>query len=99
MYPELLLPRTSNLYNILPEVPYTSEIIEIVAKKAKKEIPIHSIFLESTIIPEDRKKIFRKLEFQKFVEKGVIERKMARDVKVGVLLNEKEACKMITVVC
>ena len=82
------------IYNILPEVPYTSEIIDIVAAKAKKEIPIHSIFSESTIIPEDRKKIFQKYDFQKFIEKGVIERKMTKDLKVAVLLNEKEACVM-----
>ena len=82
------------IYNILPEVPYTSEIIDIVAAKAKKEIPIHSIFSESTIIPEDRKKIFQKHDFQKFIEKGVIERKMTKDLKVAVLLNEKEACVM-----
>ena len=82
------------IYNILPEVPYTSEIIDIVADKAKKEIPIHSIFSETTIIPEDRKKIFQKHDFQKFIEKGVIERKMTKDLKVAVLLNEKEACVM-----
>ena len=82
------------IYNILPEVPYTSEIIEVVVAKAKKEIPIHSIFSESTIIPEDRKRIFKKYDFQKFMENGIIERKMTKDVKVAVLLNEKEACVM-----
>jgi len=82
------------IYNILPEVPYTSEIIDIVETKAKKEIPIHSIFSETTIIPEDRKKIFKKHDFQKFIENGVIERKMTKDLKVAVLLNEKEACIM-----
>ena len=82
------------IYNILPEVPYTAEIIDIVASKAKKEIPIHSIFSESTIIPEDRKKIFQKLDFQKFIEKGVIERKMIKKLNVAILLNEKEGCVM-----
>jgi len=78
------------IYNILPEVPYSSEIIEIVAEKAKKHIPIHSIFSEDTVIPKDRKKNFEKYGFKEFIEQGIIERKMRKDVKIAVLLNEKE---------
>jgi len=79
------------IYNILPEVPYSSDIIEIVVDKAKKQIPIHSIFSEVTIIPKDRKKIFEKFGFQEFIKQGILERKMRKYVKIAVLLNEKEA--------
>ena len=82
------------IYNILPEVPYSPEIIEAVAEKATKKIPIRSIFSEDTIIPKDRKKNFEKYGFQDFIKKGILERKMQKDVKIAVLLNEKEAAVM-----
>jgi len=59
--------------------------------KQKKHIPIHSIFSEDTIIPNDRKKIFEKFGFQEFIKQGILERKMRKYVKIAVLLNEKEA--------
>jgi len=62
--------------------------------KQKKKFLYIPFFSETTIIPEDRKKIFKKHDFQKFIENGVIERKMTKDLKVAVLLNEKEACIM-----
>ena len=79
------------IYNILPEVPYSPDIIEIVVEKAKKQIPIHSIFSEDTIIPKERKKIYEKFGFQEFIEQGILERKMRKSVKIAILLNEKEA--------
>ena len=80
------------IFNILTEVPYSPDIIEVVGEKAKKDVKIRSIFSESVIIPDARKEIFEKLHFKKFVDKGIIERKMKKDVQVVVLLNEKEAC-------
>ena len=82
------------IFNILPEVPYNPEIIEAVASKAKKKIPIRSIFSEDTIIPKDRKKNFEKYGFDDFIKQGILERKMRKDVKTAVLLNEKEAAVM-----
>ena len=80
------------IHNILAEVPYSNEIIEVVVSQAKKNTKIRSIFSESVIIPEARKELFDKLGFKKFIQNGIIERKMRKDVKVVVLLNEKEAC-------
>jgi len=79
------------IYNILPEVPYFKEIIEIVEKKLKSEIPIRSIFSESTIVPEERKKIFENKNFQKFVKNGVLDRRMMKNISIVTLFNEKEA--------
>ena len=78
--------------NILSEVPYSKEIIEIVEKKLKSGIKINSIFSESTVIPEDRKEVFQKKNFQKFIIEGVLERKMTDQISIVTLLNEKEAC-------
>lgn len=80
------------LHNILSEVPYSKEIIDIVEKKLKSGIKINSIFSESTIIPEERKEIFKKKNFQKFIIEGKLERKMADNISIVTLLNEKEAC-------
>jgi len=79
------------IYNILTEIPYSSDIIEIVATKVKEDINIRSVFSEQVIVPKARKEAYEKLQFKKFIEKGIIERRMQNDVQVVVLLNEKEA--------
>ena len=80
------------IYNLLPEVPYSKEIIEVVESKLKSGITIKSIFSESTIVPEERKEIFQKKNFQKFIREGNLERKMTDKISIVTLLNEKEAC-------
>ena len=78
------------IYNILGEVPYSKDIIDVVESKLKSEISIKSIFFEDAIIPEDRKDTFQKKNFQKYIEKEILQRKMAKGFSVVVLLNEKE---------
>ncbi len=80
------------IYNILSEVPYSQDIIEVVAQKAEKGINIRSIFSESAIIPDERKKLFVKLGFQKLIDQEILQRKMLKDNNVILLLNEREAC-------
>lgn len=80
------------IFNLLPEVPYSKEIIETVESKLKSGITIKSIFSESTIVPEERKEIFQKKNFQKFIKEGNLERKMTNHISIVVLLNENEAC-------
>jgi predicted transcriptional regulator len=80
------------IFNILAEVPYSKEIIDIVEKKLKSGIKISSMFSESTVIPEERKEVFQKKNFQKFVIQGNLERKMTEHISIVTLLNEKEAC-------
>lgn len=80
------------VFNLLSEVPYSNEIIEIVENKLKSGISIKSIFSESTIVPEERKETFQKKNFQKFIKEGNLERKMINRISIVVLLNEKEAC-------
>ena len=80
------------IYNILTEIPYSPDIIETVAAKAKQDVNIRSVLSDQVIVPNARKEVYEKLQFKKFIEKGVIERRMQKDVQVVVLLNEKEAC-------
>ncbi len=83
---------TKYIYNILTEVPYSKDIIDIVEEKLNNKIKIHSIFSENTIIPEERKTIFKIKNFNKFIKDDLLVRKMIKQVSVVVLLNEKEAC-------
>ena len=80
--------------NILSEVHYSADLIEPIVDKVKKGIKLTSILSESAIIPKERKKILEKLGLKKLLETGRIERKMKKDVKVVLVLNEKEACIM-----
>lgn len=80
------------IFNILSEVPYSKEIIEIVERKLKSGIKINSIFSESTVIPEEREEVYKKKNFRKFIIDGILERKMAKKISIVTLLNEKEAC-------
>jgi predicted transcriptional regulator len=84
--------------NVLFEVPYTSDMIESLFKKVNGGKKLRSILSESAIIPKERKKIFEKLGFKKLVEEGKIERKMRKEVKTVIILNEKEACVMFPTV-
>lgn len=78
--------------NILYEVPYSSDIIDIVEKKLVNGIKIRSVFAENAIIPKERKKSFDQRDFKKFIQSNTLERKMMQRVNVVVLLNEKESC-------
>ncbi|MEX0764008.1 MAG: ArsR family transcriptional regulator [Nitrosopumilaceae archaeon] len=80
--------------NILSEVHYSVDLIEPIVNKVKKGVKLNSILSESAIIPKERKQILEKLGLKKLMETGSIERKMKKDVKVVVVLNEKEACVM-----
>ena len=79
------------IYNILSEVPYTNDIIDIITSKLEKDIKIQSIFSERAIIPESRKRIFQKKGFHEYVVKGTLERKIMKDVSILVLVTDKEA--------
>jgi predicted transcriptional regulator len=80
------------IYGILLEEPL--DLIEPIANKAKKGVKINSIFSESTIIPKGRKQMIDKFDFKTLTKNGLVERKMRKDVKIGVFLSENEACVM-----
>jgi predicted transcriptional regulator len=77
------------IYDILHEEPL--ELVKPIVSKAKNGVKINSIFTSTTVIPQGRKEMVNKAEIRKLIQDGMIERKM-NDVKVGVILNEKEAC-------
>ena len=80
------------IYNILTEVPYSKEIIDVVEEKLSKKIKIHSIFAENTIIPDERKEIFKIKNFSEFIKEDLLVRRMIDQVSIVVLMNEEESC-------
>ena len=79
------------IYNILSEVPYSGDIIEVISKQLKNDLHIRSVFSDKAIIQENRKKIFEEKDFQKYVKSGNLERKMKKNVTVVVLVTDKES--------
>jgi len=77
------------IYEILSEVPL--DVIEPLVKQIKKGTKFQYIFSESTVVPKGRKELLKKLGFNHLIEKGLIERKMAKNVHTMIVLNEKEA--------
>ena len=80
------------IYNILTEVPYSKEIIDVVEEKLTNKIKIHSIFAERAITPDDRKEIFKRKNFGRFIKEDLLIRKMIGNVSIVILMNEKESC-------
>ena len=78
------------VYGILVEEPL--ELIEPIVKKAKAGVKVKSVFSEAAHVPKNRKKILDKYGFDNLISSKQIERKMKKDVKTVVVLNEKEAC-------
>jgi len=78
------------VYNILSEL--SLDLIKLAIEKTKNNVKISNIFSESTIVPKGRKQLLEKVGFRKLLQDRKIERKMQKDVKVVVVLNEKEAC-------
>lgn len=84
------------IYNILFEVPYTPDLMELLVKKINSGVKIQSIFSESAVIPKERRQVFDKMGFKDLIQQGKIERKMQQDTKTIVILNEKEAGVMFS---
>lgn len=78
------------IYEILSEVPL--DLIEPLIKRLKKGVKLSYIFSESAVVPKGRKSLLKKLGFDKLVEKGIVERKMKKNVQTVLVLSEKEAC-------
>ncbi len=78
------------IYKISSEVPL--DLIEPLIKQIKKGILYNGVLLESAIVPKGRRQLLKKLGYDKLLAEGKAERKMKKDVKTVVVLNEKEAC-------
>jgi predicted transcriptional regulator len=78
------------IYEIFTEVPL--DLIEPLLERVKRGIVLNYIFSDVVIVPKGRKELLGKLGMKDLIEKGLVERKMKENVKIVVVLNEKEAC-------
>jgi len=78
------------IFNILSEVPYSKEIVDVISKKLENKVLIRSIFSANTIVPENRKKVFEEKGFQKYVTDGNLERRISKNIVIGLLVTDKE---------
>lgn len=78
------------IFEMLTEVPL--DLIEPLVKRIRDGVQFHYIFDEKAIVPEGRKKLLKNLEFEKLIEKKLVERRMIKGLQVVIVLNEKEAC-------
>jgi predicted transcriptional regulator len=78
------------IYEIFTEVPL--DLIEPLLARVKHGITLNYIFSDAVIVPKGRKELLNNLGMKELLDKGLVERKMKENVKVVVVLNEKEAC-------
>jgi predicted transcriptional regulator len=79
------------IHNILVEASYSSELMEIIKDKLDKNVVINSVFSDSTIVSSERKSSISKINLGKFIENDTLLRRMKKDVKIALIMNEKEA--------
>ena len=82
------------VYGLLVEEPIG--LIEPVVKKAKSGVNIHSIFSDSAIVPKKRDKILKELDIEKLIKDEIIQRRIKNDIKVAIVINEKEGGVMFS---
>ena len=82
------------VYALLVEEPIG--LIEPVVSKAKSGINIHTIFSDSTIIPKKRDKILKELGVEKLIKDEIIQRRIKNNLKVAIVINEKEGGVMFS---
>ena len=73
----------------------TSEIILDLDKplvdQLKKGVKLQYMLSENCTVPKGRTETMKKIGFQKYIESGSVERKMAKSIQSAIVLNEKEA--------
>ncbi|WP_042686784.1 helix-turn-helix transcriptional regulator [Candidatus Nitrosotenuis chungbukensis] len=79
------------IYNILIEIPYNEGLLKILENKLENKTKIESIFSEDMVVSKERRDLLSKFNFSKFIKSGALERKMMKNVKIAMVLNENEA--------
>ena len=79
------------IFNILIDVQYNEKILEILQNKLANKVNIQSIFSEKAIIPSKRQELLTRYDFSKHVKGELLKRKMSKESKIALIMNEKEA--------
>ncbi|MFQ5572777.1 MAG: helix-turn-helix transcriptional regulator [Nitrosopumilaceae archaeon] len=82
------------IFTLLAETPL--DLLELMVKRVKKGVRYRHIISENAVIPKGRKKLLRQIGFYPLLELGKIERRMLKDVKVMIIMNEAEGAAMFS---
>jgi predicted transcriptional regulator len=93
-----ILQRWKNLYTesekyikeIMAQVPL--DLIETISGKVEHGVKFSYIFSANAIVPKGRNQLLQKVGWRNFISKGIVERRMLQEVKVMIILNEKQGC-------
>lgn len=79
------------IYNILVDIPYNEKILDILEDKLNNKVHVLSIFSEMAAIPNERQELLNKYDFTEFVKDETLKKKMTKNQKIALVLNEKES--------
>ena len=77
--------------NVLIEASYSDDIMKTISEKLQKDVTISSIFSDKPIITNEREEVIKKYGIKKSIQDEKIMRKMADDLSIAMILNEREA--------
>ena len=77
--------------NILVEASYSKDLMDTIEEKLGKKITINSVFSDSAIVTSERKTSISKLNIEKYIKNNTLSRKMKKNIKIALIMNEKEA--------
>ena len=80
------------VFDIISEIPL--DLTEHLIKRVKKGVKYQTVISETAKIPKGRKKLWGSLGYYDLLDKDLIRRRMRKNVKVSVIVNEKEAVLM-----
>ena len=87
---------TEYIFNILHEVDYSKNILDLLESKLKKDdrFVTKTIFSQYPIIPEKYKKIIENYNFSHYKLNNQIQQKAINEVKISLILTDKESILM-----
>ena len=87
---------TEYIFNIIHEVDYSKDILDLLESKLKNDdkFVTKTIFSQSPIIPKKYKTIIKNYNFLNFKLKNQIQQKSIDEVKVSLILTDKESILM-----
>ena len=79
------------IYNILIDIPYNKEILDTLQSKLNNKVHVLSIFSETAAVPDERQELLNKYDFSKFIKDETLKKRMIKEQRIALVLNEKEA--------
>ena len=82
---------TVYIHNMLHEISYDSDTMDVLAKKLGQKISLHTIFAKDTIVSQNRESIIKSSGFESILKQDTIKRRLIDSIPVSIVMNETEA--------